>query len=135
MRADAATQAALSFTPQWLPLTGGDYRGGGVGANRTAQEQHPFHMHGHHFWVLGYGLGNYNESTNSSSLNLHNPAFRDSFTIFKNGWTVIRFKVSDDVPSSACPSRVATDNACQYAWWLLVEYSGGAVYTQDPACH
>jgi L-ascorbate oxidase len=74
--------------------TGGDYRGGGVGANRTAQEQHPFHMHGHHFWVLGYGLGIYNESTNATSLNLHNPAFRDSFTIFKNGWTFIRFKVS-----------------------------------------
>ena len=51
-------------------------------------------MHGHHFWVLGYGLGIYNESTNATSLNLHNPAFRDSFTIFKNGWTVIRFKVS-----------------------------------------
>jgi hypothetical protein len=29
----------------------GDYRGGGVGANRTAQEQHPFHLHGHSFWV------------------------------------------------------------------------------------
>ena len=81
----------------WSILTGGDYRGGGVGANRTAQEQHPFHMHGHHFWVLAYGLGVFNESTNSSSLNLHNPAFRDSFTIFKNGWTVIRFKASDDV--------------------------------------
>ncbi len=67
-----------------------------MGANRTAQEQHPFHMHGHHFWVLGYGLGVYNDSTNSSALNLHNPAFRDSFTIYKNGWTVIRFKVSDD---------------------------------------
>ena len=75
-----------------LLATGGDYRGGGVGANRTAQEQHPFHMHGHHFWVLGYGLGSFNASTNSSSLNYVNPAFRDSFTIFKNGWTVIRFK-------------------------------------------
>ena len=61
-------------------------------------------MHGHHFWVLGYGLGIYNDSTNSSGLNLHNPAFRDSFTIFKNGWTVIRFKVSDDRPSNTRPS-------------------------------
>lgn len=32
----------------------GDYRGGEVGANRTAQEQHPFHLHGHHFWVGGW---------------------------------------------------------------------------------
>ncbi len=28
----------------------GDYRGE-AGINRTAQEQHPFHLHGHHFWV------------------------------------------------------------------------------------
>ena len=32
----------------------GDYRGGGVGANRTAQEQHPFHLHGHSFWAGGW---------------------------------------------------------------------------------
>jgi len=30
----------------------GDYRVP-AGANRTAQEQHPFHLHGHHFWVGG----------------------------------------------------------------------------------
>lgn len=71
---------------------GGDYRPG-VGANRTAQEQHPFHMHGHHFWVLAYGLGTFNEAANTSSFNTVNPPFRDSFTIFKNGWTAIRFKV------------------------------------------
>ena len=35
----------------------GDYRGGGVGANRTAQEQHPFHLHGHSFWVGGWAGG------------------------------------------------------------------------------
>ncbi|KAK9907756.1 hypothetical protein WJX75_009340 [Coccomyxa subellipsoidea] len=73
---------------------GGDYRPG-VGANRTAQEQHPFHMHGHHFWVLAYGLGHFDEATNSSSFNTVNPAFRDSFTIFKNGWTAIRFKADN----------------------------------------
>ena len=64
-----------------------------MGANRTAQEQHPFHMHGHHFWVLAYGLGTFNEAANTSSFNTVNPPFRDSFTIFKNGWTAIRFKV------------------------------------------
>ncbi|CAL8462933.1 g2467 [Coccomyxa elongata] len=73
---------------------GGDYRPG-VGANRTAQEQHPFHMHGHHFWVLAYGLGTFNEATNRSSFNTDNPPFRDSYTIFKNGWTAIRFKADN----------------------------------------
>lgn len=30
----------------------GDYRPNG--AARSAQEQHPFHLHGHHFWVSGW---------------------------------------------------------------------------------
>ena len=50
-------------------------------------------MHGHHFWVLGHGYGVYNETANRTSLNVVNPPYRDSFTIFKNGWSVIRFKV------------------------------------------
>ena len=28
----------------------GDYRNSSVGTTRTAQEQHPFHLHGHRFW-------------------------------------------------------------------------------------
>ncbi len=50
-------------------------------------------MHGHHFWVLAYGLGTFNEATNRSSFNTVNPPFRDSYTVFMNGWTAIRFKV------------------------------------------
>lgn len=86
----------------WGP--GGDYRPG-VGANRTAQEQHPFHMHGHHFWVLAHGLGTFNEATNRSAFNTVNPPFRDSYTIFKNGWTAIRFKVRRPLlsPPAATP--------------------------------
>lgn len=56
-------------------------------------EQHPFHLHGHHFWLLGQGLGVYVEAADASSLNTANPPYRDSFTIAKGGWTVIRFKV------------------------------------------
>ena len=70
-----------------------DYSDGGLGCNRTLREEHPFHMHGHHFWVLGHGFGVYNETANRTSLNVVNPPYRDSFTIFKNGWSVIRFKV------------------------------------------
>ena len=83
-----------SDTP-FSALSGGDYRPGGVGANRTAQEQHPFHLHGHHFWLLGQGMGIYNDSVNGQQLNTANPPFRDSFTIFKGGWVVLRFKVSN----------------------------------------
>lgn len=50
-------------------------------------------MHGHHFWVLGHGLGLYNDKVNAASLNTVDPPFRDSFTVVKGGWTAFRFKV------------------------------------------
>ena len=70
----------------------GDYRVPD-GAKRTAQEQHPFHLHGHHFWVLGAGLGVYSPTnlTQTSTLNLVNPVLRDTTTLPAGGWTLIRF--------------------------------------------
>lgn len=69
----------------------GDYRPSG--STRTAEEQHPFHLHGHHFWVLGSGSGFFNplNATQASSLNLVNPILRDTATLPVNGYLVIRF--------------------------------------------
>ncbi|KAK9837176.1 hypothetical protein WJX81_008696 [Elliptochloris bilobata] len=72
---------------------GGDYRPG-VGNNRTAMEQHPFHFHGHHFWVLGHGTGRWNASA-AAGYNLLDPSFRDSYTVFKDGWIAIRFRADN----------------------------------------
>ncbi|KAI3433825.1 hypothetical protein D9Q98_003629 [Chlorella vulgaris] len=72
----------------------GDYRVP-AGANRTAQEQRPFHLHGHHFWVVGSGLGIYNAKANASSLNTVNPPWRDTATLPQGGWVVIRFKADN----------------------------------------
>lgn len=81
---------------------GGDYRPG-VGANRTAMEQHPFHFHGHHFWVLAHGVGRWNASA-AAGYNLLDPPFRDSYTVFKDGWTAIRFRVRLQLKSIICDS-------------------------------
>ena len=63
-------------------------------------------MHGHHFWVLGHGLGLYSQlASNASVLNTVDPPFRDSYTVFKGGWTVIRFKARS-VSSHSCPPMV-----------------------------
>lgn len=70
-------------------------------AARNTTEQHPFHLHGHHFWVLGSGSGPYNSSV-EATLNLVNPMYRDTQTLPEGGWTVIRFVVSRQLtgPSS-----------------------------------
>lgn len=59
-------------------------------AGRSAQEQHPFHLHGHHFYVVATGNGTWTESS-ISTYNLENPIFRDVVTLPKNGWVALRF--------------------------------------------
>lgn len=55
-------------------------------------EQHPFHLHGHRFWVLGRGTGgNYNASAHAAGLNTANPSYRDTVTIAAGGWAYLRF--------------------------------------------
>lgn len=48
-----------------------------------------FHLHGHHFWVLGQGNGTFNAAT--AALNTANPPLRDTATLPQAGWVVLRF--------------------------------------------
>ncbi|CAG8444745.1 16862_t:CDS:10, partial [Funneliformis mosseae] len=54
----------------------------------TDEGEHPFHMHGHQFWLLGIGNGTKVEKT---ALNTVNPIKRDTSTIPINGWSALRF--------------------------------------------
>ncbi|CAG8498985.1 2344_t:CDS:2 [Cetraspora pellucida] len=54
---------------------------------------HPFHLHGHVFWVLG--IGQNGTSPDYKYLNLKNPIQRDTITVPAQGWVVLRF-VSDN---------------------------------------
>eukprot|EP00889_Picochlorum_renovo_P006765 jgi/Picre1/33795/NNA_001274.t1 len=69
---------------------------GGILMNRTSQEQHPIHLHGHHFYVLGSGQGDFVEleknGTLKSLLNYKNPRLADTATLPMNGWLYLRFK-------------------------------------------
>ena len=45
-------------------------------------EQHPWHLHGHKFWVVGMGLGNWNGSAEQiASLEPENAVKRDTVTV------------------------------------------------------
>ncbi|PWA68979.1 Cupredoxin [Artemisia annua] len=54
-------------------------------------EIHPWHLHGHDFWVLGYGEGKFSSEKDEKKLNLENPPLRNTVVIFPYGWTAIRF--------------------------------------------
>ena len=73
-------------------------------------EQHPWHLHGHHFWVISHGPGSYTDAKKAGTINynLNNPIMKDSITVYPYdyaffqtvdpvnagkpcGWRVIRF--------------------------------------------
>ena len=74
---------------------------GGVSANRTGQEEHPFHLHGQHFYVIGSGPGRidsgealYNGSLDQY-LNWKNPRHGDTATLPQDGWVLLRFNADN----------------------------------------
>lgn len=57
---------------------------------KNVSEIHPWHLHGHDFWVLGYGEGKFREE-DEKRFNLKNPPLRNTAVIFPYGWTALRF--------------------------------------------
>ncbi|XP_049388947.1 L-ascorbate oxidase-like isoform X2 [Solanum stenotomum] len=57
----------------------------------NVSEIHPWHLHGHNFWVLGYGDGKFDHKKEVEKFNLKNPPLRNTVVIFPYGWTAIRF--------------------------------------------
>ncbi|KAF0550233.1 multicopper oxidase [Gigaspora margarita] len=55
--------------------------------------EHPFHLHGHTFWVLGSGP--VDTKADFSKLNIFDPIKRDTTTIPPLGWILIRFEANN----------------------------------------
>lgn len=75
-----------------------------------APENHPVHLHGFNFFVVGKGLGNYNATKDSTSFNLVDPVERNTIGVPSGGWVAIRFRA--DNPGN-------NDNICLYIKWDL----------------
>ncbi|KAK2982751.1 hypothetical protein RJ640_025167, partial [Escallonia rubra] len=54
-------------------------------------EDHPIHLHGYHFYVVGQGFGNFNPGRDASKFNLIDPPQRNTINVPVGGWSVIRF--------------------------------------------
>jgi laccase len=61
------------------------------GTNIFAGEEHPMHLHGHDFYVLATGSGNFDPSRDASKFNLVDPPLRNTIGVPVRGWVVIRF--------------------------------------------
>ncbi|XP_047945515.1 laccase-14-like [Salvia hispanica] len=56
---------------------------------------HPMHLHGYSVYLLGSGLGNFNEARDRPNLNLVDPPYMDTVNVPRFGWTVVRFKANN----------------------------------------
>ncbi|XP_010048940.2 laccase-14 [Eucalyptus grandis] len=61
------------------------------GTNVGAAENHPMHLHGYSFYVVGMGNGNFDFKTSPKTYNLVDPPLVNTIGVPKNGWTTIRF--------------------------------------------
>ncbi|KAL0751033.1 hypothetical protein Bca101_033036 [Brassica carinata] len=61
------------------------------GLDANASEIHPWHLHGHDFWVLGYGEGKFRPGIDEKTYNLNNPPLRNTVPLYPYGWTALRF--------------------------------------------
>lgn len=65
--------------------------------NNYDDGNHPFHLHGHKFWVLAIGKSGYFSedyyNDDSDAMNFKNPVLRDTVNIPGYGWGVLRFVV------------------------------------------
>ncbi|XVF17195.1 hypothetical protein REPUB_Repub10bG0098300 [Reevesia pubescens] len=63
--------------------------------NRNNSETHPWHLHGHDFWVLGYGEGKFDIFNDPKKYNLVNPIMKNTVPVHPYGWTALRFKADN----------------------------------------
>lgn len=54
-------------------------------------DNHPFHLHGYSFYLIGTGCGNYDNVTDPKSYNLVDPPEVNTIGVPRKGWAAIRF--------------------------------------------
>ncbi|XVE60850.1 hypothetical protein DITRI_Ditri05aG0159900 [Diplodiscus trichospermus] len=65
------------------------------GTNLMAGIDHPIHLHGYNFYIVGSGFGNFDIYKDPLKYNLKDPPFRNTVSVPVNGWTTIRFKADN----------------------------------------
>ncbi|KAJ9675310.1 hypothetical protein PVL29_024312 [Vitis rotundifolia] len=65
------------------------------GTNLQGAENHPMHLHGYSFYLVGYGFGNFNNKTDPKKFNLVDPPEVNTIGVPKSGWAAIRFRADN----------------------------------------
>ncbi|KAM7514634.1 hypothetical protein LguiA_004217 [Lonicera macranthoides] len=65
------------------------------GTNLVAGIDHPMHLHGYSFYVVGWGFGNFDKVRDPLRYNLVDPPLQNTIAVPRNGWTAIRFTTNN----------------------------------------
>ncbi|MQL82218.1 hypothetical protein Taro_014675 [Colocasia esculenta] len=62
------------------------------GTNLVAALNHPMHLHGHSFYVVGKGFGNFHRKRDARRYNLVDPPMVNTVGVPRKGWVAVRFR-------------------------------------------
>ncbi|GAB4862067.1 hypothetical protein Ancab_037321 [Ancistrocladus abbreviatus] len=65
------------------------------GTNVVAGADHPMHLHGHSFYVVGLGFGNFDKDKDPLNYNLVDPPLQNTVTVPYKGWAAVRFRAKN----------------------------------------
>ncbi|XP_010922290.1 laccase-17 [Elaeis guineensis] len=65
------------------------------GTSIQGAESHPLHLHGHNFYIVGQGFGNYDPVNDPAKFNLVDPVERNTAGVPSGGWVAIRFRTDN----------------------------------------
>jgi laccase len=60
-----------------------------------SSKNHPMHLHGFAFYVVGRGSGTFDERRDPATYNLVNPPFQNTVSVPKSSWAAIRFRADN----------------------------------------
>uniref|UniRef100_R7WC05 Laccase-4 n=1 Tax=Aegilops tauschii TaxID=37682 RepID=R7WC05_AEGTA len=84
-------------------------------------ENHPMHLRGFNFFVVGQGFGNYDPMNDPAKFNLIDPIERNTVGVPAGGWVVIRF-VADN------PGCSDTQLSCRHLRVVLEPFLPASIF-------
>ncbi|KAG8072408.1 hypothetical protein GUJ93_ZPchr0006g43150 [Zizania palustris] len=60
-----------------------------------SSENHPMHLHGFSFYVVGRGSGEFDERRDPATYNLVDPPYQNTISVPKDGWAAFRFRADN----------------------------------------
>ncbi|XP_038707867.1 laccase-3-like [Tripterygium wilfordii] len=94
-------------------------------------EDHPMHLHGYQFYVVGSGFGNFNPARDTANFNLIDPPQRNTIGTPPGGWVAIRF-VADNPGVWLMHCHIDAHLGWGLAMAFLVENGVGKLQTVQP---